>query len=81
MELGFNEAERQKILDSNSSLMRNANEVRDKFIQNYAYSLKDSNDPQDFLRRVQELRINMQKNFISFDIYYNYLNNLVLASY
>lgn len=48
MELGFNEAERQKILDSNSSLMRNANEVRDKFIQNYATSLKDSNDPQDF---------------------------------
>ncbi|EJB88140.1 cagZ domain protein, partial [Helicobacter pylori Hp H-10] len=45
--------ERQKILDSNSSLMRNANEVRDKFIQNYATSLKDSNDPQDFLRRVQ----------------------------
>uniref|UniRef100_UPI0000683409 Cag-Z n=1 Tax=Helicobacter pylori TaxID=210 RepID=UPI0000683409 len=80
-ELGFNEAERQKILDSNSSLMRNANEVRDKFIQNYATSLKDSNDPQDFLRRVQELRINMQKNFISFDAYYNYLNNLVLASY
>ncbi|MGN8401779.1 cag pathogenicity island translocation protein CagZ, partial [Helicobacter pylori] len=28
MELGFNETERQKILDSNSSLMRNANEVR-----------------------------------------------------
>nr|ADD14219.1 cag pathogenicity island protein CagY [Helicobacter pylori] len=61
--------------------MGNANEVRDKFIQNYATSLKDSNDPQDFLRRVQELRINMQKNFISFDAYYNYLNNLVLASY
>lgn len=52
MELGFNEAERQKILDSNKSLMGNANEVRDKFIQNYASSLKDSNDPQDFLRRV-----------------------------
>ncbi|GAA8086198.1 cag pathogenicity island translocation protein CagZ [Helicobacter pylori] len=81
MELGFNGAERQKILDSNRSLMGNANEVRDKFIQNYAISLKDSNDPQDFLRRVQELRINMQKNFISFDAYYNYLNNLVLASY
>ncbi|GHQ14751.1 sodium:calcium antiporter [Helicobacter pylori] len=81
MELGFNEAERQKILDSNRSLMGNANELRDKFIQNYAISLKDSNDPQDFLKRVQELRINMQKNFISFDAYYNYLNNLVLASY
>ena len=39
MELGFNEAERQKILDSNSSLMGNANEVRDKFIQNYSLLL------------------------------------------
>ncbi|MPW83654.1 sodium:calcium antiporter, partial [Moraxella catarrhalis] len=28
MELGFNEAERQKILDNNSSLMGNANEMR-----------------------------------------------------
>ncbi len=63
MELGFNEAERQKILDSNSSLMRNANEVRDKFIQNYATSLKDSNDPQDFFEKGSRVKNQYAKEF------------------
>ncbi len=63
MELGFNEAERQKILDSNRSLMGNANEVRDKFIQNYATSLKDSNDPQDFFEKSSRVKNQYAKEF------------------